>query len=421
MPECAFHQGVETNVSCTECGRYICPKDMVDTPVGYKCRECGDRRTPEARRGQAAAAASSAARPGSAAASCSGIVLSFVRSSGRSLSIVVRRRGRRGDATRCGRAPDVGVRRHRGRRRAFLGSAGPACSGGFNPLTLVMRPLAAGVYLASEPLVAARSCEDVRADGARSSGDDALIWSRCRAFSSRERMWRAGLKGLGRGRRWAPALRSVSAGLQVHQDNGLDMFKTTRRDRARDRLPDLACRTGRARRSPEAARSSRRRRRRSSASRPNVQSLLHTGVTRARRPGAGLPSRQVTPTSRAAAPGSSAPATTGSAGVVVGRRPDAAGLVAEARRARSLRDEPRQLGVAVRVRVVPGARVVAQREADVEPVLRARAGDVEEAPLLLDLLDASRSPCPTGCCRRRRGSRRPRPTRAPWPSASSTG
>ena len=26
--------------SCTECGRYICPKDMVETPVGYKCREC---------------------------------------------------------------------------------------------------------------------------------------------------------------------------------------------------------------------------------------------------------------------------------------------------------------------------------------------------------------------------------------------
>ena len=41
MPECAFHPGVETNVRCTECERYICPKDMVDTPVGYKCRQCG--------------------------------------------------------------------------------------------------------------------------------------------------------------------------------------------------------------------------------------------------------------------------------------------------------------------------------------------------------------------------------------------
>ena len=40
MPECAFHPGVETEVRCTECERYICPKDMVETPVGYKCREC---------------------------------------------------------------------------------------------------------------------------------------------------------------------------------------------------------------------------------------------------------------------------------------------------------------------------------------------------------------------------------------------
>jgi hypothetical protein len=40
MAECAFHPGVETELRCTECERYICPKDMVETPVGYKCREC---------------------------------------------------------------------------------------------------------------------------------------------------------------------------------------------------------------------------------------------------------------------------------------------------------------------------------------------------------------------------------------------
>lgn len=40
MPECSFHPGVETGVRCTECGRYICPKDMVPTPVGYKCPVC---------------------------------------------------------------------------------------------------------------------------------------------------------------------------------------------------------------------------------------------------------------------------------------------------------------------------------------------------------------------------------------------
>jgi hypothetical protein len=41
VPECAWHPGTETGVSCPDCGRYMCPKDMVDTPVGYKCKECG--------------------------------------------------------------------------------------------------------------------------------------------------------------------------------------------------------------------------------------------------------------------------------------------------------------------------------------------------------------------------------------------
>ena len=41
MPECAWHPGTETGVSCPDCGRYMCHKDMVDTPVGYKCKECG--------------------------------------------------------------------------------------------------------------------------------------------------------------------------------------------------------------------------------------------------------------------------------------------------------------------------------------------------------------------------------------------
>ena len=40
MPECSFHPGVETEVRCSECDRYICPKDMVPTPVGYKCPVC---------------------------------------------------------------------------------------------------------------------------------------------------------------------------------------------------------------------------------------------------------------------------------------------------------------------------------------------------------------------------------------------
>ena len=40
MPSCAFHPDVETSLRCAECDRYICPRDMVATPVGYKCREC---------------------------------------------------------------------------------------------------------------------------------------------------------------------------------------------------------------------------------------------------------------------------------------------------------------------------------------------------------------------------------------------
>jgi hypothetical protein len=40
MPECTFHPGVETEVRCAECERPICPKDMIPTPVGYKCKDC---------------------------------------------------------------------------------------------------------------------------------------------------------------------------------------------------------------------------------------------------------------------------------------------------------------------------------------------------------------------------------------------
>lgn len=40
MARCDFHPDVETNVRCVNCDRYICPRDMVSTEVGYKCREC---------------------------------------------------------------------------------------------------------------------------------------------------------------------------------------------------------------------------------------------------------------------------------------------------------------------------------------------------------------------------------------------
>jgi len=37
---CATHPDVETNLRCGKCGKPICPKCMVETPVGARCQEC---------------------------------------------------------------------------------------------------------------------------------------------------------------------------------------------------------------------------------------------------------------------------------------------------------------------------------------------------------------------------------------------
>ena len=37
---CANHPGVETAVSCSDCGKPICPDCMVQAAVGIKCRDC---------------------------------------------------------------------------------------------------------------------------------------------------------------------------------------------------------------------------------------------------------------------------------------------------------------------------------------------------------------------------------------------
>lgn len=37
---CATHPGVETALRCGKCGKYICPRCLVQTPVGARCREC---------------------------------------------------------------------------------------------------------------------------------------------------------------------------------------------------------------------------------------------------------------------------------------------------------------------------------------------------------------------------------------------
>jgi len=38
--KCTFDPDVETNITCANCGRPICPKCMVYSPVGIKCRDC---------------------------------------------------------------------------------------------------------------------------------------------------------------------------------------------------------------------------------------------------------------------------------------------------------------------------------------------------------------------------------------------
>jgi len=38
--QCAKHPDVETNLACGKCGKPICPKCLVQTPVGVRCSEC---------------------------------------------------------------------------------------------------------------------------------------------------------------------------------------------------------------------------------------------------------------------------------------------------------------------------------------------------------------------------------------------
>jgi hypothetical protein len=38
--QCATHPDVETNLRCGKCGKPICPRCMVQTPVGARCLDC---------------------------------------------------------------------------------------------------------------------------------------------------------------------------------------------------------------------------------------------------------------------------------------------------------------------------------------------------------------------------------------------
>src|SRR3954451_11052175 len=45
MATCYRHKDRETGVSCSNCGRPICPDCMTPTPVGMRCPECSQQKT----------------------------------------------------------------------------------------------------------------------------------------------------------------------------------------------------------------------------------------------------------------------------------------------------------------------------------------------------------------------------------------
>ena len=45
LPTCYRHPNEETGVSCSSCGRPICPDCMTPTPVGMRCPECASEKT----------------------------------------------------------------------------------------------------------------------------------------------------------------------------------------------------------------------------------------------------------------------------------------------------------------------------------------------------------------------------------------
>ncbi|MDD3149233.1 MAG: hypothetical protein PHV68_00205 [Candidatus Gastranaerophilales bacterium] len=40
---CYIHKDIPTRLTCTSCGKFICPKCMVAAAVGYRCPDCGQR------------------------------------------------------------------------------------------------------------------------------------------------------------------------------------------------------------------------------------------------------------------------------------------------------------------------------------------------------------------------------------------
>ena len=68
--QCATHPNVETELTCGRCGTPICPRCLVMTPVGARCRQCAQvRRLPtyQISAGYLARSAGAAAAAGAAA------------------------------------------------------------------------------------------------------------------------------------------------------------------------------------------------------------------------------------------------------------------------------------------------------------------------------------------------------------------
>ncbi len=40
LHRCATHPDVETGLACGRCGKYICPRCLIQTPVGSRCNDC---------------------------------------------------------------------------------------------------------------------------------------------------------------------------------------------------------------------------------------------------------------------------------------------------------------------------------------------------------------------------------------------
>jgi B-box zinc finger len=73
-PTCVNHPGVETRLTCSSCGTPICPRCMVTTAVGQKCRDCA-RQTRQAKGTPAAPLVARAFGAGFAVAVVGGFVL----------------------------------------------------------------------------------------------------------------------------------------------------------------------------------------------------------------------------------------------------------------------------------------------------------------------------------------------------------